>query len=339
MCGGHNGGSTLSTLDRTRPTPGVARFAVLALALLAPALPASARYAIELPEAMRDASYVGDGACLDCHDAHPADYYRGFHTRIPDDRFPGSATLGCESCHGPASIHVDDGDPDAIVNPATADASTANGLCIQCHRSGALDGYRASLHGMNDVSCVSCHAVHGDERRALLKGAQTDLCAECHRETVMRTYLPSRHPVREGKMACTDCHDPHADAYATGAVGERAVDLCFECHAGKQGPFIFEHAPVAEDCMICHDPHGTVANSLLRQNEPFLCLQCHQTHFHATLEGYEGSFTTLDGYTGVSAHDSTKRTMLTKCTQCHSEVHGSDLPSQSISGQGQALTR
>jgi hypothetical protein len=29
----------------------------------------------------------------------------------------------------------------------------------------------------------------------------------------------------------------------------------------------------------------------------------------------------------------------TKCTQCHSQVHGSDLPSQSVSGSGKVLTR
>jgi hypothetical protein len=34
-----------------------------------------------------------------------------------------------------------------------------------------------------------------------------------------------------------------------------------------------------------------------------------------------------------------KKAMLTKCTQCHSEIHGSDLSSQSITGGGKALTR
>ncbi|MBZ0270281.1 DmsE family decaheme c-type cytochrome [bacterium] len=328
-------------LDRTRTAPGDARTFALVVLLLLFAAPGTSRagYAVDLPDAMRDAAYVGSSACLDCHDTHPAEYYSGFHADIPDERLAGFSNLGCESCHGPASLHVDSEDPDLIVNPATADPALANGLCIQCHRSGALDGFRASLHGMNDLSCVSCHAVHGEEHRAMLRAPQTELCAECHRDTTMRMYLPSRHPLREGRMVCSDCHDPHSDEYVTATAGGRSVDLCFECHANKQGPFIFEHSPVIEDCMICHEPHGTVANSLLRQNEPFLCLQCHQTHFHATLEGYEGAFTTLDGYSGVSTHDSTKRTMLTKCTQCHSEVHGSDLPSQSISGMGSALTR
>ena len=95
--------------------------------------------------------------------------------------------------------------------------------------------------------------------------------------------------------------------------------------------------------------HGTVANNLLKQNEPFICLQCHQPHFHSILAGYEGDYGVSDavagadpgyaGLTGTSQHDSWKRVMLTKCTQCHQSIHGSDLPSQSITGQGRALNR
>lgn len=299
---------------------------------------ASAAYTIDLPDELQNATYVGDSECLDCHDANPASHYRGFHADLQNAQLPGS-TLGCESCHGPASMHVESEDPSHIINPATADVQTANGLCASCHRSGHLDGFQSSLHGMNDVACVACHTTHGDQNAGLLKAAEFDLCTSCHDDMRMRSYLPSRHPVREGKMTCSDCHDPHADAYATAFAGERNVDLCLDCHAGKQGPFVFEHAPVVEDCMICHDPHGAVANAMLKQNEPFLCLQCHQTHFHSTLQGIEGTFTTLDGYSGVSHRNSSKATFLTKCTQCHSEVHGSDHPSQSISGQGQALTR
>ena len=42
---------------------------------------------------------------------------------------------------------------------------------------------------------------------------------------------------------------------------------------------------------------------------------------------------------GVSTLDGWKKGFLTKCTTCHTAIHGTDLPSQSISGQGAALTR
>ena len=37
--------------------------------------------------------------------------------------------------------------------------------------------------------------------------------------------------------------------------------------------------------MTCHDPHGAMVNNMLKQNEPFLCLQCHEMHFHSARVG------------------------------------------------------
>ena len=104
---------------------------------------------------------------------------------------------------------------------------------------------------------------------------------------------------------------------------------------------MYEHAPVNEDCMGCHTPHGSVADNLLIQAEPGLCLNCHAMHFHATVEGVEGEFTPplAPDRTSISTSDAWKRGMLTKCTQCHTEIHGTDMPSQSISTGGTALTR
>jgi predicted CXXCH cytochrome family protein len=96
---------------------------------------------------------------------------------------------------------------------------------------------------------------------------------------------------------------------------------------------MFEHDPVNEDCAICHNPHGSTSDNLLVQAEPFVCMSCHPLHFHTSLEGYEGEFTVPlhPERSGVSTSEGFKPGMLTKCTQCHTEVHGSDLPAQSIS--------
>jgi DmsE family decaheme c-type cytochrome len=144
----------------------------------------------------------------------------------------------------------------------------------------------------------------------------------------------------EGLVTCLDCHPVHSGEVKY-TVGDESRELCLSCHTSLSGPFIFEHEPVNEDCGICHEPHGTIADKLLIQNEPFLCLSCHPMHFHVTLVGYEGEFSAPmhPERTGVSTRDGMKQAMLTKCTQCHSEIHGSDLPSQSISGSGRALTR
>lgn len=92
--------------------------------------------------------------------------------------------------------------------------------------------------------------------------------------------------------------------------------------------------------MICHRPHGAVADNLLAQTEPFLCLQCHEGHFHAGVNSPEGD-RTIRGvtYANPNGAQSSKFAMLTKCSQCHASVHGSDNPSQSVTSQGESLTR
>ncbi|MGD8395137.1 MAG: GSU2203 family decaheme c-type cytochrome [Candidatus Eiseniibacteriota bacterium] len=314
--------------------------ALVALAVgFGAAPPATAEYVIQYPAELSDATFVGNESCMGCHEELGEAFLSGRHGAIRSHEAVTATHLGCESCHGPGSRHADSGEPADIVNPATADAALSSRLCLQCHKGGEAGGFEHSHHALADLACTACHGMHGEQRTALLVDRQPSLCYTCHADVRAQTYLPSHHPIQEGKMVCTDCHDPHARQFQNTLAGERGTDLCFSCHAGYEGPFVFEHAPVVEDCGICHAPHGAVANSLLHQNEPFICLQCHQVHFHATLPGIDGEFTTLDGNPGISTRDGSKSVMMTKCTQCHSQVHGSDLPSQSISGEGGNLTR
>ena len=71
----------------------------------------------------------------------------------------------------------------------------------------------------------------------------------------MRT---SHHPVREGKMGCASCHNPHDGTQPEddeGRLGQRAVHS--PATPRSAGPFLWEHAPVRENCVTCHDPHGS----------------------------------------------------------------------------------
>jgi DmsE family decaheme c-type cytochrome len=181
--------------------------------------------------------------------------------------------------------------------------------------------------------------VHVGVGQSLVKQAP-ELCYDCHSDVRAASYMPSHHPVAEGVLTCQDCHNPHGGE-VTFAMNDDGRELCFSCHADKEGPFLYEHAPVNEDCMLCHTPHGSVADNLLIQSEPALCLNCHAMHFHGTVEGVDGPFSTPQApeRAGISTPDGFKQAMLTKCTQCHTEIHGSDMPSQSRSTGGNALTR
>jgi DmsE family decaheme c-type cytochrome len=80
-------------------------------------------------------------------------------------------------------------------------------------------------------------------------------------------------PVREGKIVCSNCHNPHGSA-TEALLREYSInDNCYKCHAEKRGPFLFEHAPVRENCLSY--PHGTTNEYLLKVSRPRLCAECH----------------------------------------------------------------
>ena len=165
---------------------------------------------------------------------------------------------------------------------------------------------------------------------------EPEACYQCHPKIFGLASLPSHHPIAEGKMVCSSCHDAHGQA--SGHLKEATVnEVCYECHADKEGPFAYEHAPVTENCAHCHEPHGTVANDLLRQPTTFLCLRCHSGHStHGQSENcdrchFAGGPPATDVGNGplepmISTTPAMRQALFTDCTQCHSQVHGSDLP-------------
>lgn len=275
---------------------------------------------------------VGDTACANCHEEVVSAFDKSFHKLS----FKNGDEFRCEACHGGGAVHSDSEDP-AMILGAANNLKKLEANCLTCHEK-VMGGVKEQHVNVVGLGCVGCHKIHQPLHKGTLVKSEEKLCGDCHKDVQAKMYLPSHHPVKEGKMSCTDCHKFDGTESAN---FERVNDNCLYCHAQYRGPYVFEHSPVAEDCRICHDPHGAVANNLLKQNEPFLCLQCHQMHFHANLGSYDGAFETPNhpGRTGVSTSSGSKKSMLTKCTQCHPMVHGSDLPSQSISGQGKALTR
>jgi DmsE family decaheme c-type cytochrome len=285
-----------------------------------------------------DAKWADRGVCADCHDDISMSFLDTRHgTYLSGKAMPEVGT--CQACHGPGAKHVDSEEPADIFNPAKMDMIDGESTCLGCHNDHLFEGWAASVHRSNGIQCSDCHKVHvAYEEKSYCR--PTEQCYQCHSEVKAATFMPSRHPIAEGKMECTGCHEVHGGDQPF-MQNYTSRELCLQCHAQMEGPFIFEHPPVTEDCMICHTPHGSVANSLLKQGEPALCLNCHAMHFHAGLEAVDGEWDNPQAPErgGTSTPDGWKQAMLTKCTQCHTEIHGGDLPSQSISGQGRSMTR
>jgi len=131
-------------------------------------------------------------------------------------------------------------------------------------------------------------------------------------------------------MGCSSCHNPHDGSQPKMIKGDSVNELCYSCHTEKRGPFLFEHAPVREDCVSCHEPHGSSHKRLLVQKLPNLCWNCHLTgsgHFgsgdnFSTEKGIPVAPTTPTGYPTVNS-----RFVEKSCKNCHVNLHGSNSPS------------
>ena len=216
---------------------------------------------------------VAPGVCYKCHsDMQQYQQIAGPH------QICGANGFNCTTCHDPHG---------QIKEYSRKD------LCLSCHNGAPTMAWQSSIHQHYGVACTDCHNPHPQTcvpqmvnishtnvvrpKRQMMSVQEPDVCYKCHQKIYGLNALPSHHPIKEGKMVCSDCHDPHGQE--TGNLKEATINLlCYKCHADKQGPFAFEHPPVREDCTICHNPHGTVANNLLKQPANFLCLRCHAGH-------------------------------------------------------------
>jgi DmsE family decaheme c-type cytochrome len=294
---------------------------LLVLLLAAGAGGLAQEQAAPLPE-----GYAGSETCALCHERVAGIFRRDPHFGL-DTGGKGAGRRqewkgrACEACHGPGKKHSDAGDSlqifyfgGSIRNPAPAPADQVNQRCLSCHAGEQThNGKLFGSHNRNLISCTQCHTVHQAFRRPLLAREPNAICQECHLSVRAEFTRPYRHKLQEGAMECVDCHNPHGSPPARELRQVSANETaCLKCHGDKRGPFPFEHAPVRlSSCATCHEPHGSANPRLLvRQEQSFLCLECHTTN------------TTASGGTPPAFHD-LRSARFRNCTICHSKIHGS----------------
>ena len=269
--------------------------------------------------------------CLTCHEkAGNAAFEHSKHATLA-----GS----CASCHKNVAEHAkaqmagEKGGPVPTFKGQTS--RQLNAVCLSCHEKDAQSSWMSSMHDRRNVACTSCHSVHSFKSvDAQLKTTRdTETCYTCHKAERSKSLRTSHHPVREGKLDCSSCHNPHEGSRPKMLNADSVNELCYKCHAEKRGPFAFEHAPVREDCVSCHEPHGTNHPRLLIQKTPNLCWNCHLTgsgHF-----GSGDNFSTERGVPVAPAGAPSgyptvnSRFIERSCRNCHVAIHGSNHPSGS----------
>jgi len=278
-----------------------------------------------LAHAQNAPSKVGAEQCKICHEDRWNQFQVSPHagTRKSTGAGAGSA-VDCESCHGPGSEHVAAGGDSTLPGFAMirdfgkVPAAEANATCITCHQGGEHMHWAQSDHARRDVTCVSCHSIHSAKShggKALLATASTsELCLRCHVDKQVTMARTAHMPMREGGMTCVDCHNPHGTATNHQLRAANTNELCLSCHSDKRGPFLWEHAPVRENCLNCHEAHGSNNPNVLAGRTPFLCQRCHIATRHPS---------TLYDLPDLQSN----RLFNRGCNNCHSQIHGSNHPS------------
>lgn len=281
------------------------------------------------PQPPEGYSKHGADTCLKCHD-QDYDYpvvsiFYTKHARQDDPRTP-FAGLQCEACHGPAKAHtqkVMPGDtrpapPFTFGDRANTPPERQNAVCLGCHESAARLHWKGSTHEARQLACASCHRIHARKDPILVKESQPDVCFGCHRKQRAEVNKASVHPLRFGLVACTDCHNVHGGPADRLLKRPTLNETCYSCHAEKRGPFLWEHAPVTENCTYCHQPHGSDHPALLKKRPPLLCQQCHSQAGHPSIV-YDGG--------GIPPLGAQAALLAKACLDCHPQVHGSNHPS------------
>lgn len=295
--------------------------------------------AADVLQIKKEADYSKQGAdtCLKCHDEDSAfpvlDIFKTPHAMKADKHTP-FAEQQCETCHGPVGRHgkkrIRKGEHRepmiAFEKSSQVSVDERNKICSGCHQKVEKSHWQGSVHQVSDVACSDCHTVHASRDPILSNTMQLEKCGTCHQSHKLASNRFSTHPLKYGQMGCTSCHNLHKTDNDNLLKAETVNDTCFNCHAEKRGPFLWEHAPSSEDCSLCHSPHGSNQSAMLSQKPPYLCQSCHSSSGHPSLANDDSGL--------IERRFPPLRTgsaflLGRSCSNCHSKVHGSNHPSGS----------
>ena len=307
------------------------------------------REVLAAEDPMANARIIGEKRCGECHDSERSLFGHTQHAKIfrENPRNEQEKSV-CEACHGNGSLHAaDTKDKTKIISfdkewGTPVDKQVAQ--CMACHAGGQRIFWQGSIHQKNKLACSDCHnpMARFSANGLMKKAGITETCQSCHQQQRAEFRKRSHMPVPEGKMTCEDCHNPPGSSTKRLLKADSVNELCYTCHAEKRGPFLWEHAPVRENCLNCHSPHGSNADKLLIQTRPFLCSGCHSTTGtmgHAvfgnnTLGSVANRDPTAMGRTNAGLLTNVGATIVPNkrmtgrsCQECHSAIHGSNSPS------------
>ncbi|WP_446743681.1 cytochrome c3 family protein [Silvibacterium acidisoli] len=184
-----------------------------------------------------------DSTCLHCHASGAQPSLPGARNHFANDPFQHGG-VGCESCHGDTTAHVDSHGTAPVVNPGKLTPSRRDSVCLQCHLEGqvAVDEPGRSLQMFRPGDEL------GEDVRffANANAAGANSRATSQWEALLRSACKRKSG---DALTCTSCHDPHGSPRPEERVAYYRAK-CVACHS--DAAFVARHHPEQQDCTACH---------------------------------------------------------------------------------------
>ena len=163
------------------------------------------------------AQYTAEGVerCISCHAGdRMSAMAKTVHGNKDNPQTP-YAKQGCESCHGPGSLHVSRarggvGFPLLKAFRQGEPREQHIEACMSCHGKELGNreamNWTGNIHDSIGMSCVNCHQLHTKNDPMKDQQKQREKCAQCHSGQL---DAHNKMGISLDKMKCIGCHDIH----------------------------------------------------------------------------------------------------------------------------------
>ena len=198
--------------------------------------------------------------CVTCHEEQAKQIASA---KVPH---PG-AQEDCTVCHNPHG-----GMTPGFLQPNPVAA------CLKCHPERVEDLKKKHVHQpASDLGCATCHEPHGGEHAHLLRAQNVNtLCLECHGPDASPQKVEGAHLVAifNGKVKIPDTYFRKVPTLPL----KYGVGHPTENHPVADAVNPKTGAPIAMNCLTCHQPHSGNEQGMLvkdQKNDMKFCQTCH----------------------------------------------------------------